>query len=169
MKIVMVTLIYLRSNFYMKYKFISFLAIFNYCYPSENIIKSNAIVDNVDKVSLKGCMLSFGLCFVTSFLVSYSLGKAKANRALFAARLQRAQQEVMNETIDSEADRGVIIDGDDILIKALDEEYPRTFIGVVEKGAKTIHDLFIKDKKQDLPRERFLEGLEDDRLENREN
>lgn len=71
-----------------------------------------------------------------------------------------AQQKVMNETMDSEI-------GDDILIKALDEQYPRTFIGVVKKGAKTIHDLFIKDKKQDLPEERFLEGLED--LENRDN
>lgn len=151
----------------MKYKFISFLAIFNYCYPSENIIESNAIVDNVDKVSLKEWML-FGLGFVMSFLVSYSLGKAKANRALFPARLQGVQQEVMNETIDSEADRVVIIDWY-ILIEALDEEYPRTFIGVVKKGAKTIHDLFIQDKKQDLPRERFLEDLEYDHLENREN
>lgn len=92
--------------------------------------------------------------------MGYAFGKAKTNRELFPVRLIIEQQRVMDETIDSEIDK-------DILIKALDEEYPRTFMGVVKKWAKTIRDLFIKDKKQDLPEERFLEGLED--LENRDN
>lgn len=63
----------------MKYRVIWFLAIFNYCYSSENIIESNAIGGNVDKAFfLKANILSFVLASTTTFLLGVFFWKGKS-------------------------------------------------------------------------------------------